>query len=174
MDFVIGSTNNAKVQAATEIIKRQYPSANLETRDVASEVSDQPFGDEETMAGAVNRAKAAALTKKGAVGIGLEGGVRMVGRQMYLCNWGALSLPDGKIFTAAGAQVPLPLEIAEQLLGGKELGPVVDEYFQASGIRQREGAIGMFTAHLVNRSQLFEHILLLLIGQLEFSENNLK
>ncbi|MEK3933839.1 DUF84 family protein [Sporosarcina sp. FSL W7-1349] len=171
MDFVIGSTNKAKVQAATEVIHAQYPSAHFEARNVDSSVSDQPFGDEETMAGAVNRAIAAAGTKSGAIGIGFEGGVRMVGRQMYLCNWGALALPDGKVFTAAGAQIPLPLEIAERLLAGDELGPVVDRYFQASGIPQREGAIGMFTAHLVKRNQLFEHILLLLLGQFEFSEN---
>ena len=68
-------------------------------------------------------------------------------------------------FTAGGAQIPLPKEIAEELIAGKELGPVVDAYFKASGIRQKEGAIGMFTANAVNRDELFEHILQLLIGK---------
>lgn len=174
MDFVIGSTNRAKVQAAKEIITSQYPMASLTEQNVESGVSNQPFGDEETRTGAINRAKVAAQSKEGAIGIGFEGGIRMVGRQMYLCNWGALALPDGTVFTAAGAQIPLPLDIARKLLEGQELGPVVDDYFKASGIPHREGAIGMFTAHLVNRNQLFEHILLLLIGQFEFSDKVLR
>jgi len=88
---------------------------------------------------------------------------------MYLCNWGALVLPDGTRFTAGGAQIPLPKEIADELITGKELGPVVDAYFKASGIRHKEGAIGIFTAHAVNRDELFEHVLQLLIGQLKYS-----
>ena len=47
-----------------------------------------------------------------------------------LCNWGALILPDGNEFTAGGAQIPLPEEIAEELLAGKELGPVIDSYYR--------------------------------------------
>ena len=59
---------------------------------------------------------------------------------MYLCNWGALTLPDGTRFTAGGAQIPLPKEIADELMAGKELGPVVDTYFKSSGIRnERRG-----------------------------------
>ncbi|WHT49967.1 DUF84 family protein [Sporosarcina thermotolerans] len=108
----------------------------------------------------------------GAIGIGLEGGVRMLDNEMFLCNWGALVLPSGEKFTAAGAQIPLPNSIAAEIHKGKELGVVVDEYFQASGIRHSEGAIGMFTAHSVTRDLLFEHIMQLLIGQLKFHQTS--
>ena len=136
--------------------------------EVASGVSDQPFGDEETRLGAINRALQAAAMKEGAIGIGLEGGVRMIEGQMYICNWGALTLPDGTIFTAGGAQIPLPKEIANELIAGKELGPVVDTYFKSSGIRNKEGAIGMLTANAVRRDEMFEHVLPLLIGQYKY------
>ena len=106
--------------------------------------------------------------KAGAIGIGLEGGVRILEGQMYLCNWGALALPDGTRFTAGGAQIPLPKEIADELMAGKELGPVVDTYFKSSGIRIKEGAIGMLTANAVKRDELFVHILQLLIGQYKY------
>ncbi|MFJ7934788.1 DUF84 family protein [Sporosarcina sp. NPDC096371] len=168
MEFMIGSTNPAKVKAARGVIANHFPQATVWEVDAKSGVSDQPFGDEETRLGAINRALRASGTKEGAIGIGLEGGVRMLEGQMYLCNWGALAFPDGTRFTAGGAQIPLPKEIAEELIAGKELGPVVDAYFKASGIRKKEGAIGMFTAHAVNRDDLFVHILQLLIGQLKY------
>lgn len=168
MEFMIGSTNPAKVKAVKEVLVIHFPQALLAECEVGSGVSDQPFGDDETRLGAINRALRAAGTKAGAIGIGLEGGVRILEGQMYLCNWGALTLPDGTRFTAGGAQIPLPKEIADELMAGKELGPVVDIYFKSSGIRMKEGAIGMLTANAVKRDELFVHILKLLIGQYKY------
>lgn len=168
MDFIIGSANPAKVNAARRIIALHFPQAVIEATEVGSGVSEQPFGDEETRLGALNRALRAASLKERAIGIGLEGGVRTLEGQVFLCNWGALKLPDGTKFTAGGAQIPLPPEIAEEMLNGKELGPVVDKYFKRQGIRQKEGAIGMLTAQAVKRDELFEHVLQLLLGQLKY------
>lgn len=169
MKFVIGSMNQAKVKAARAIILEHFSSSEIFTADVPSNVRNQPIGDEETRRGAVNRAKNAANTERGAIGIGLEGGVRLLEDKLYLCNWGALVLPLGQTFTAGGAQIPLPKEIATEILNGKELGPVVDAYFQSSGIRHSEGAMGMFTANAITRDELFEHIMQLLIGQYKFA-----
>ena len=168
MEFIIGTTNQAKVKAAMTVIESHFPGSSLSEVKVPSGVKDQPFGDEETRAGALNRAINASHEQEGAIGIGLEGGVRMLGSEMFVCNWGALVLPSGKTFTAAGAQIPLPEEIASELRRGRELGVVVDEYFQVSGIRHSEGAIGMFTAQAVTRDKLFEHVMQLLVGQLKY------
>lgn len=168
MEFVIGSKNPAKVKAVKAIISEHFPSSNFVTADVSSEVSNQPIGDEETRRGAVNRAKNAAATKQGAIGIGLEGGVRTLEDELYLCNWGALVLPTGQTFTAGGAQILLPREIASEILAGKELGEVVDVYFHAKGISHSEGAVGMFTANVVTRDTMFEHVMRLIIGQYKY------
>ncbi len=171
MEFIIGSLNNAKTKATQEIVSFYFPDAILTQVDVSSGVSNQPFGDVETIKGAVNRAIAAANSKKGSIGIGLEGGVKDIDNDIYLCNWGAFALQDGTVLTAGGAQIPLPIEIAIKLKNGEELGPVVDDYFKANDIRQREGAIGMFTSQIVNRDELFEHVLKLLIGQMKYLSN---
>jgi len=170
MKFIIGSTNQAKVKAARAVIESHFPGSELSEVKVPSGVKDQPFGDEETREGALNRATNAAHELVGAIGIGLEGGVRMLGDEMFVCNWGAIVLPSGKSFTAGGAQIPLPDEIASELQKGRELGVIVDEYFKASGIRHSEGAIGMFTAQAITRDKLFEHVMQLLIGQLKYNE----
>lgn len=168
VEFIIGSMNHAKVQATKEVVGAHFPNAIIGNVETDSGVSDQPFGDEETRLGAVNRAMRAGSLHKNTIGIGLEGGVRLLNEKMYICNWGALVLPDGNRFTAAGAQIPLPDEIALEIQRGKELGPVIDDYFHALGLRQKEGAMGMFTAGVVTRVDLFHHILQLLIGQLKY------
>ncbi|MBB4824297.1 inosine/xanthosine triphosphatase [Sporosarcina luteola] len=169
MEFVIGSTNHAKVSAVRKVLQLHVPKFQLHAEKVPSGVNDQPFGDEETRRGAINRAKNAAGKVGGAVGIGLEGGVRMLEGQMYVCNWGALVLPDQTVFTAGGAQIPLPNEIAMELKLGKELSEAVDIYFTDRDIRHSGGAMGMFTAHAVDRDALFEHVMQLLIGQLKYA-----
>jgi inosine/xanthosine triphosphatase len=168
MEFMIGSTNPAKVKAVIDVLAIHFPQATITEVEVESGVPEQPIGEGETRLGAISRASRAAGTKVNAIGIGLEGGVRILDEQMYLCNWGALTLPDGTRFTAGGAQIPLPKEIAVELVAGKELGPVVDTYFKSSGIRMREGAIGMLTANTVKRDELFVHILQLLVGQYKY------
>lgn len=168
MKFIIGSMNKAKVEAATTIILAHHLEAEISTVASESGVSAQPIGDAETIKGAINRAKYVQRSHPEAIGIGLEGGVRLIGEQMYICNWGALSLPNRHTITAGGAQIQLPNELAEKMNEGQELGPVIEAYFKQQGLRQKEGAMGIFTAGLITRVDLFEHIMQLLIGQLAY------
>ena len=170
MKFITGSENQAKMRAATRMIERYLGNRDISSASVASGVSPQPMSDEETRQGAINRAVAASALQEDTYGIGLEGGGRIIGRTMYLCNWGALATPDGQVFTAAGAQIPLPEDLAAEIKNGKELGDAVDHYFKKQQIRLSEGAMGMLTAQTVPRDVLFEHIMQLLIGQFLYSK----
>lgn len=172
MKILIGTHNRAKTKAVQTISSMYYPEAIYVNQKVPSLVSDQPMSQEETRQGAINRAKHLMEDHDALFGIGLEGGVQEIDGQMYICNWGALVTPKGDVFTATGAGVPLPKEIAEQLLAGAELGPVMDVYTDKKGIRHDEGAVGIFSNGLVDRSAMFEHIMLLLIGQFEFSSKS--
>lgn len=169
MDFIIGTTNKAKLRACEEVLNEYYPNSKITGRSISSDVSNQPFGDEETRVGALNRARKASASGQNFAGVGLEGGVRLIDDKLYLCNWGALALPDGSEFTAGGAQIQVPDEIAREILSGKELGPVVDQYFHKQNTRHNEGAIGILTNGAVSRTDLFAHILHLLIGQWKYS-----
>ena len=169
MNFIIGSANSAKIRATENILSHYYPKAKVSSVAVGSGVSNQPYGDDETRLGAINRAIKAGSLNEGAIGIGLEGGVRMLDERLFICNWGALILPNGTRFTAAGAQIPLPEGIAEEINKGNELGPVIEKYYGAKGQRHKEGAVGLLTNGVVNREELFSHILCLLIGQWQYS-----
>ncbi|MFD1019086.1 DUF84 family protein [Thalassobacillus hwangdonensis] len=168
VQLYIGSKNPTKINA----VKTVFESANVEGVEVESKVSAQPFSDEETLEGAINRARECAKIKKNGFGLGLEGGVMEIEDQLYLCNWGAMVDDEENLYTASGARIPLPDEIKEELEKGKELGEVMDDYASRQEVRKNEGAVGIFTNELVNRQEMFAHVVKLLKGQYEYYRRN--
>ncbi|WP_210364882.1 DUF84 family protein [Bacillus sp. REN3] len=166
MRVAIGSKNPAKILAVEEAFK--FLSAEVISIDAHSGVSEQPMSDDETIKGAVNRALEAAERGEAQIGIGLEGGVQQTHYGLVLCNWGALAAKGMEPLIAGGARIPLPEEIAKRLLAGEELGPVMDEYARKRNVRKNEGAVGIFTEGQVNRSEMFLHVMKLLVGQYEY------
>lgn len=166
MIIAVGSNNPAKVEAVRNCFTDKCYS--VVPVDVPSGVSNQPFSDEETIEGAINRAKSSLLAGNANMGIGLEGGVVKTAYGLFLCNWGALVVEGEEPIIAGGARIKLPAEISERLMNGEELGPVMDDYTKQNNVRHKEGAIGIFTKDAVSRSQMFEHIMHMLIGQYRF------
>lgn len=164
MKVIIGSKNPAKIEAVKEAFLMEH--FLFSAVNAPSGVSDQPFSDEETMLGAVNRATAALALGEGQIGIGLEGGVHETPFGLFLCNWGALVTDqDERPIIAGGARILLPKQVAEALKDGQELGPVMDQFTKKENIRNHEGAIGIFTAGMINRMMMFTHVTKLLYGQ---------
>src|SRR5438477_3113617 len=110
MKIIIGSKNPAKNQA----VKNAFRDGNFEfiSLDIPSGVNEQPFSDEETINGAMNRAVEALRQGNGDVGIGLEGGVQETRLGLLICNWGALAAKDMEPIIAGGARFLLPEEVA--------------------------------------------------------------
>lgn len=172
MKIVIGTKNSAKVNAVQKSCNSLLNNVEFIMLDVPSLVSAQPIGDEETIQGAKNRAEQACTEHDSDMAFGLEGGVKELDGQLYLCNWGVLQTRLGQQYIAGGAQIPLPDEIANALRTGGELGPLMDAYTNHKGIRHHEGAIGVFTNGIVKRGEMFEHIVNLLVGQYLRSDAN--
>jgi inosine/xanthosine triphosphatase len=166
MKIIIGSKNPAKNQA----VKNAFDNSDFEfvSMDIPSGVNEQPFSDEETINGAINRAVNALKLGEGEIGIGLEGGVQETSHGLLLCNWGALASKDFEPIIAGGARLLLPEEIAQRLRAGEELGPVMDDYAKMKNVRKHEGAIGIFTDGVINRVEMFTHIMNLLVGQYHY------
>lgn len=169
MKIGMGSSNPAKIKAADPFLA-YFKEAELLSYSSNSLVSAQPFSDEETKEGAINRAKD--CVKQGAsIGLGFEGGVMEMEDGMYLCNWGAVADKDGNVFTAAGARILLPHSIVEGLKEGQELGTLMGEFTQDPEIRKKDGAIGVFTSGMLTRSEMFLHISTILLGQYVYHLN---
>ncbi|MCQ6278404.1 DUF84 family protein [Bacillus sp. EB600] len=172
MKIIIGSKNPAKNQA----VKNAFRDGNCEfiSLDIPSGVNEQPFSDEETINGARNRAVNALLQGSGDIAIGLEGGVQETSEGLLLCNWGALASKDLEPIIAGGARLLLPEQISIRLRAGEELGPVMDDYAKMQNVRKHEGAIGIFTNGVINRIDMFTHIVNLLVGQYQYKKGGSK
>lgn len=164
MNIIIGSKNPTKIRACEAV----FPDDQVKGVAVPSDVSPQPMTDEETKRGAVNRARHALEQEDVDIGIGLEGGVMVISNRLYLSNWGALATKEGNIFTASGARIELPEEFLPDLKNGKELGDLMEEYAKKENVRSNEGAVGIFTNNLVDRSEMFTHVVKLLRGQMDY------
>jgi inosine/xanthosine triphosphatase len=155
----LGSTNRVKVAATKQVLK-QFEVVGL---PVNSQVSAQPLSDLETIEGAKNRALA--LPKDG-LRIGLEAGVQLHHDMLFLVNWGVLIDENHRCYYAGGTRIPLPEFMKEELLVKKiELADVMDSYMSTANIREKQGAIGVFTQNVVKRKDIFIHIVKLLYGQ---------
>jgi inosine/xanthosine triphosphatase len=165
MKITIGSLNPTKVGAVKNIFKQFV----VEGLNVPSNVSDQPMTDHETMQGAINRGHNARIEGNSEIGIGLEGGVIIENERLFLCNWGAL-VYENEVILASGAKILLPSEFIADLQNGTELAVLMERYTNEKDIRSKEGAVGIFTNGRITRTQIFEHICELLLGQYEFQK----
>ncbi len=172
MKVAVGTKNPAKVHAVQDTLIHER--LTIVSVKVESDVSDQPFSDHETMTGALNRAKAALKETDSTLAFGLEGGVVETEAGLMLCNWGALFHVDGMQWVAGGARFLLPVEVAERLRNGEELGTIMASLTGDDGVRKKEGAVGVYTAGWVNRKEMFAHVVKLLYGQYLVSMEQMK
>ncbi len=151
----VGSLNRAKVAATRQVVGSFWPAMEVVAVDVSSSVASQPCGEEETAAGALNRARAAAaLVPDVDFAVGLEGGVVYHSGldSLFITAWAAV-LIRGRIEPCYGhgGLIPLPLSWRERLQSGAELGPLVEGIWGDLADRQQGGAVAALTLGLVQR-----------------------
>jgi inosine/xanthosine triphosphatase len=161
--IALASNNPVKVQATLSGFQKMFPdeSFRVETVSVPSGVRDQPFSDEETLQGALNRAQnASRLVPAADYWAGIEGGVEETGGEMAAFAWVVVLTPRlvGKGRTGAFF---LPSRVADLIRQGKELGEADDMVFGRSNSKQDVGAVGLLTGNVVDRARLYEQAVIL-------------
>lgn len=155
----VGSTNPVKLCASRAVLGRVAPAAMIEGVQVSSSVPDQPFGDEETIRGAIARARAARQALNGELGVGIEGGVVESPRGMRTCAWAAVVDRSGVESVGGSLAMPLPDAVADLVRQGLELGKAMDLVTDERDTKRRQGAVGILTGGLVDRQAAYEVIL---------------
>lgn len=162
MKIVVGSTNPVKIKAVAAAFRKYFPSCEVVGVKVVSGVAEQPMSEEETRRGARARARAA-LAQTGEncdFGVGLEGGVTEFENVMYECAWACVVDKVGKEGLGGGLYFELPQEIAWRIRAGGELGPIMDELTSEKNVKQKSGAIGIFTRGELDRKTAYVHLVL--------------
>lgn len=163
----VGSTNPVKVAATATVLRRVYGNdIDVKAAAVESGVSHQPWGNEETLRGALNRAQAAQRTSGAMLGIGFEGGLLEIQGQVFTCAWCAVVRDDGVVGIAGGECVLLPPSVAADVQAGTELGPAMDALTGLHNTKQGNGAIGALTGGRLDRQAAYEHLLTMALARL--------
>lgn len=158
--IAVGSTNPVKIAAVRGVLSRLVPDAEIQAIAVASTVSDQPVGDDETIRGALARARAAREAAGAQLGVGIEGGVvELDDGGMRTCAWAAVVAADGRVGIGGSLAMPLPERVAGWIREGMELGHAMDRLVAETGTKHGKGASGILTAGLVDRRAAYETIL---------------
>lgn len=149
--------NPVKVGATRAVITARWPSARVERISVPSTVRDQPFGDDETIAGAVARATAAREALDADLGVGIEGGVvEQADGTMRTCAWAAIVDARGRQGVGGSLAMPLPSTVAALIRDGLELGHAMDRLVGAHDTKHGAGAVGILTDGMVDRQRAYE------------------
>lgn len=170
MRIAIGSTNPIKCNATCAVVKPLYPDAEFVSLDVPSGVSAQPWGNQETRTGALNRARAAQQQTDADIGVGLEGGVQDSEFGLMTAAWCVIVDRHGRIGVGGNSSVLLPPSVSEQLRQQRELGTVMDQFVMRQNTRHQNGAIGILTNDLETRQSAYEHIIRLALASFQHPE----
>jgi len=161
MLIAVGSKNPVKVRATKNVLEKIYEHVEVTGIDVGSEVPDQPFGIDETIKGAINRAKNA-YSDEFDLGVGIESGLMETPDSItgYIdLQWCAIF--DGQTITlGVSAGFEYPPEVIEEVLRGKEVGDVMDKVTGVDNLGQKTGAVSYLSKGLLDRTENTEQCVL--------------
>lgn len=161
MKVVVGSKNPVKVNAAKNVLKRIYNDLTVHSLNVDSEIPDQPFGLDQTIEGAVNRAKNA-FSDEFDLSVGIESGLIEVPQTLtgYIdIQWCAIF--DGNLITiGASSGFEYPPTVIKRVMEGFEVGDVMDEVTGVDDLGQKKGAVSHLSHDMLNRTENTEECVL--------------
>jgi inosine/xanthosine triphosphatase len=161
MKVVVGSLNPVKLNATRNIFEKIYGEIDISPRDVDSGVPDQPFGLDETIKGAVNRAKKS-YSADVDLSVGIESGLMQTPNTItgYIdLQWCAIF--DGeKVTLGVSSGFEYPPEVVKEVLSGVEVGDVMDRITGVDNLGTKKGAVSHLSRDMLNRTENTEQCVL--------------
>ena len=156
MKVVVGTKNPAKVKGVERAFKKFFEEVEVLAKAVSSGVSQQPF-DDETVVGAINRAKNS-YSDEFDFSVGIEAGLFRVKNSLTgFVDFQVACIYNGEKFTLGfGPGFEYPKRVIDEVLKGREVGDVMDEISGVKNLGEKMGAIGFLTKKRVERSDLTE------------------
>ena len=170
---LVASVNPVKINAVKMGMERMFPDRSfiVEGKAVSSGVSDQPMSDEETLLGAQNRAKSIKEKYPHAdFWVGIEGGINKHGQDTEAFAWVVVQT-HFLIGKAKTATFFLPKAVTALIDSGMEMGEADDIVFGHSNSKQKNGAVGILTGDVMNRTTYYTEAVILAL--IPFKNQNL-
>lgn len=156
MKVIVASKNPVKLNATKIGLQSYFKTFEVLGIGVDSHVSDQPMTNDETLNGALNRARNAyKLHPDASYWVGIEGGLERDGESLMAFAW--IVFYNGEKFgKARTTSFELPQKVKELVAEGYELGIANDILFHKKNSKQKAGAVGILTNNVVNRTELYK------------------
>jgi inosine/xanthosine triphosphatase len=173
MKIIIGTKNKAKIEAVEELIQDYdfLVGSKVEGISVESGISEQPLSLEETITGAMNRARASFSNCN--YSVGLESGLMQVpGTKSGYMDFCACAIYDGEEFhlgLSSAWEFPNPEVMKLILDDGLDMSQAINKVGLTNNpqIGSEEGAIGILTKGRLVRKEYTKQAILTALIHLE-------
>jgi len=170
--FAVGSTRGPKVEAVRRVLAQlgdraaDMARAEIVAVDVTGGMPPMPLSLDELLDGARSRAQLAIETleaqgRKADYAVGMEGGIDLRradphGRRGFLMSWAYVT--DGRRGShGCGGAIEVPRSLLDRVVtDGVELAEAVDAFAREHDVRSRQGAWGVLSGGLFDRTRSFE------------------
>ncbi len=153
MKVAVGSRNPVKVKATQNVLKKIYKNLEVVSVDADSGVPSQPFGLEQTIEGAVNRAKNA-FSMEFDLSVGIESGLMETPNSItgYIdLQWCAVFDGD-RITLGVSSGFEYPPRVIDEVLKGCEVGDVMDKVTGVENLGEKAGAVSYLSRGMLDRT----------------------
>lgn len=152
---VVGSKKPVKIDGVKAGFEKLFSAEDVDAIGFAasSGVSDQPYGEEETILGAKNRALACLEAHPEAdYFCGVESGLITLEDELYETAWVVILDKNGNTGKGCSSYHQISPQVVELLKQGYELGDADDVVFQQKNSKQAGGSIGILTSSVYTRT----------------------
>lgn len=160
---IVASKNPIKVDCTKKAFSKVFVNQDIKVagESLPSGVSDQPMSDVETFNGARNRAEKAKIEYSNAdFWVGIEGGLENINKELHAFAWVYILSNTAKGYSKTATFV-LPQAISNLIAQGIELGEADDIVFKRNNSKQKNGAVGILTHDILDRSSYYEPAVIL-------------
>ncbi len=160
MKIALGSTSDSKIailkDVLTPLVKEEL---TISGYDVNSGITDQPLTEEETVKGAITRAKDAMSKSKDKpeIAVGMEGGLQKIADKGYflVCVVAIVDF-DGHLSLGLGGKLQLPVEVSKGIENDGQFGQLIRDY---ENKHKNDNKVKPLVRALISRNTAFEEAL---------------
>jgi len=157
MRIAVGTSNRVKVDAVTRVFTQVFGLVQVEQVEPGHSIGKQPM-EEDTIRGAIERARSALETGKADFGVGIEAGLfyNSVLKKHLDIQYCAIVDSAGKMTVGHGPGFEYPPEVIKSVLNGETVGDTMSQITEIEKIGHKMGSIGYLSDGLIDRTSLTE------------------
>ena len=166
MQIVVGSQNPVKLEATRQAFNLYFDDFEVIPVAVESGIHPFPISQQETLTGALNRARKASTSHPlAAYAVGIESGLMVIDDHYFVQAFAAVMKNS-----AIGFGASVAFEVSSNFVAAidpttDKSKQTIDQLLKRSNLFQREGVVGVLTQNRLNRTQILRNAVICALPQ---------